>query len=83
LPNASPEPVDLSGRRLADRPEQSAPVPAGTLPRARRSRWPLPPDVQLGNGGGAITVLDADALKVDGVSYTGEQAHREGWTIVF
>jgi len=30
-----------------------------------------------------ITVLDKNALKVDGVSYTQEQAKKEGWTIVF
>jgi hypothetical protein len=42
----------------------------------------LPPTVQLGNKGGLITLLDNKGLKVDGVSYTEEQA-KEGWTIVF
>jgi hypothetical protein len=39
--------------------------------------------VQLGNKGGAITLLDANAVKVDGVSYTAAQAQRDGWTVVF
>jgi hypothetical protein len=39
--------------------------------------------VVLGNSGGAITLLDPNGLKVHGVSYTGEQAGTEGWTITF
>ena len=39
--------------------------------------------VQLGNDGGAITLLDADELKVDGVAHTRDQARAEGWTLVF
>jgi hypothetical protein len=41
------------------------------------------PPAQLGNSGGIITLLDPAGLKVDGVSYTKEQARREGWLIVF
>ena len=43
----------------------------------------LPPAVQLGNDGGVITLLDPKGLKIDGVSYTKQQASREGWTVVF
>jgi hypothetical protein len=39
--------------------------------------------VQLGNSGGVITLVNAQGLKVHGVSYTREQAYREGWTLVF
>jgi hypothetical protein len=39
--------------------------------------------VQLGNKGGIITLLDDQGLKVDGVSYTEQQAQLEGWTLVF
>jgi hypothetical protein len=39
--------------------------------------------VVLGNDGGTITLLDQRGLKVHGVSYTAEQAHDEGVTIVF
>ena len=44
---------------------------------------PLPPTVQLGNKGGIITLLDRKGLKVDGVSYTEQQAQKQGWTVVF
>jgi hypothetical protein len=40
------------------------------------------PPVQLGNRGGMITLLDEQGLKVEGVSYTEQQAQREGWTLV-
>ena len=43
----------------------------------------LSADVQLSNKGGIITLLNAQGLKVDGVSYTKTQAGREGWTVVF
>jgi hypothetical protein len=37
----------------------------------------------LGNNGGIVTLLDPQGLKVHGVSYTRDQAAREGWTITF
>ena len=37
---------------------------------------------KLGNSGGIITLLNAQGLKVDGVSYTSAQAKREGWLVV-
>jgi hypothetical protein len=37
----------------------------------------------LSNEGGLITLVNADGLKVDGVSYTKQQASRPGWTIKF
>jgi hypothetical protein len=44
---------------------------------------PLARNVQLGNKGGSITLLDGQGLKVAGVAYTAEQGQREGWTITF
>src|SRR4051812_29290722 len=83
LLNASPDPIDLTGWRIADRLKQSCPTPSGPLDPGETIAVVLPPTVQLGNNGGAITMLDAKAAKVDGVSYTREQAQREGWTVVF
>jgi hypothetical protein len=40
-------------------------------------------DIELSNKGGIITLLDKKGLKVDGVSFTKEDASKEGWTIVF
>ena len=83
LLNASPESVELTGWRLADRLKHTCPLPAGPLMAGATLEAPAQDGVQFGNAGGAITVLDAQGLKVAGVSYTAAQAQREGWTIVF
>jgi uncharacterized protein YukJ len=83
LLNASPAAVDLSGWTIADRAQRTCPVPAGPLAAGATARVVLAGGVQLGNSGGTITLLDAAGLKVSGVAYTGDQAHREGWTITF
>ena len=83
LLNSSPQAVDLTGWRLADRMKNSCPLPAEPLAAGASLQVPARDGVQLGNSGGVITVLDPQGLKVAGVSYTGEQARREGWTVVF
>ncbi|MGW7384944.1 DUF2278 family protein [Streptomyces sp. NPDC054794] len=83
LLNASPDPVDLTGWQLVDRVGKRAAVPAGALAPGVCLPVALSNGVQLGNHGGEITLLDAGGLKVHGVSYTAEQATREGWTVVF
>ncbi|HEY9710099.1 MAG TPA: hypothetical protein V6D48_17970, partial [Oculatellaceae cyanobacterium] len=40
-------------------------------------------DIQLGNNGGIITLLDSKGIKIDGVSYTKDVVKKQGWTIVF
>ncbi|MFK0153246.1 DUF2278 family protein [Streptomyces sp. NPDC090499] len=83
LLNASPAPVDLTGWRLLDRVGQASPVPAGPLAAGAALAVPLSGGARLGNHGGEITLLDAAGLKAHGVSYTAEQAAREGWWVVF
>ncbi len=83
LINASPELVDLTGWRIADREKRSSPVPAGKLNAGATLVVPTGDAAALGNNGGTITLLDPQGLKVHGVSYTGDQAHDEGWTVVF
>jgi uncharacterized protein YukJ len=83
LLNASPDPIVLTGWRIADRLGHSCPAPPATLEPGDTLSVALPPEVQLGNQGGAITLLDAAGLKVDGVAYTHDQAQREGWSTVF
>lgn len=82
LLNASPEPVDLTGWQIADRFKHKHSL-AGQLAPGATTVIALPPTVQLGNQGGIITLLDKQGLKIDGVSYTQEQARKEGWTIIF
>ena len=83
LLNTSPDPVDLTGWRIGDRLKRTSPVAAGPLAAGATLNVPLGGGAQLGNHGGAITLLDAAGLKVDGVGYTAEQASREGWTLTF
>jgi len=81
--NASSESVDLSGWRLADRMKRSCALPDVDLAPGATLVAPLAPEVQLGNKGGAITLLDPAGLKVDGVAYAEGDLPAEGWTIVF
>jgi hypothetical protein len=83
LLNASPAAIDLAGWRLADRMKRSCPVPAVELGAGATMTVSLASDVQLGNKGGAVTLLDAEGLKVDGVAYTDAAVPDEGWTVTF
>ncbi len=82
LLNATPEPVDLAGWGLIDRAEHKRAL-EGTIAAGATLAVPIRPPLALGNKGGAITLVDAGGLKVDGVAYTAEDAAVEGWTIVF
>jgi uncharacterized protein YukJ len=83
LLNASPHAVDVTGWRIADRMKQTCTLPAGPLAAGQTLSVALQNGVQLGNKGGAITLLDRAGLKIAGVSYTAEQARQEGWTVTF
>ena len=82
LLNASPNVINLQDWQLADKLKNKAKL-SGTLKPGGTLVIALPTNVQLGNNGGIITLLDNKGLKVDGVFYTGGQAQKEGWTIVF
>jgi uncharacterized protein YukJ len=82
LLNASPTAIDLSGWQIADRLKNKMTL-SGTIHSGAAITVKLSQDVQLGNKGGMITLLSRKGLKVDGVSYTAQQAQQEGWTIVF
>jgi uncharacterized protein YukJ len=83
LLNASPNAVDLTGWQVADRLKHTCSVPPGPLAAGATLEVVVSEEVQLGNQGGTITLLDAAGLKVSGVAYTAAQAAGEGWTIVF
>jgi len=82
LVNASPDDVDLTGWKLADRNKNQFPL-NGPLASGDAVRIKLGPPMQLSNKGGAITLFDSSGKVVDGVSYTKEQASKPGWSIVF
>lgn len=82
LLNSSPREIDLQRWALLDGQKNRQKLSGKLKPgEARAVRVEQP--VALSNKGGAITVLDENGLKVDGVSYTKAQASNPGWTIVF
>jgi uncharacterized protein YukJ len=82
LLNVSPGPVELAGWQIADRLKNKQSL-IGTIAAGETVTVPAQSPVQLGNKGGIITLLNDRGLKVDGFSYTEQQAQREGWTLVF
>jgi uncharacterized protein YukJ len=82
LLNTSPQAVDLAGWTLLDKNKNRQPL-SGQLASGESLRVRVQAPVQLSNQGGIITVLNSDGLRVDGVSYTRDQARHPGWTIVF
>lgn len=82
LLNTSPQSINLTGWAIANTQKVKTPLP-GTLAPGATLTVALPPNLELGNSGGIITLLDSQGLKVHGVSYTKSQAQREGWTLVF
>ena len=84
LINASAEKVDLSGWALADSLKRKHPLKGISLAPGAVVTIPLSgKDIQLGNNGGFITLLNQDGIKIDGVSYTKDDAQKSGWTVVF
>lgn len=82
LLNTTSEPINLRGWKIADRLKNKQEL-AGVLDPGATLMITLSPEVQLSNKGGIITLLNNQGLKVDGISYTKEQAKKEGETIVF
>lgn len=83
LINASPAPIELSGWHLTDQAKRTLALPPGLLGAGAVTTVTVTPQLQLGNNGGQITLLDPAGLKIHGVAYTPDQAAREGWTITF
>ncbi|WP_163999968.1 DUF2278 family protein [Pyxidicoccus caerfyrddinensis] len=81
LLNTSPDPVSLDGWALVDKNKHKQPL-SGDLPPGATRLLPVSKPLELSNNGGLISLLDAQGLKIDGVSYVKAQA-RPGWTVVF
>ena len=82
LLNMTSKAIDLDGWKIADRDKNKMAL-SGPLGAGETVRIALIPPVVLPNKGGIITLLDDDGLRVDGVTYTKEQASKPGWTIKF
>jgi uncharacterized protein YukJ len=83
LLNTAAAAVALDGWALVDRNGNRMPLPGGRLETGGTLRVTVAAPVQLGNGGGTITLLDDRGLKVDGVAYTRDQVSEDGVTVVF
>ena len=83
LLNTTPGAIDLTGWSLADKNKKKM-VLKGSIKAGESLKVALSgQDIELSNKGGIITLLDKKGLKVDGVSFTKEDASKEGWTVVF
>ncbi|HEX2735811.1 MAG TPA: DUF2278 family protein [Polyangiaceae bacterium] len=82
LLNASPATINLQGWSLLDKAESKMAL-SGELKAGEARTFVVKAPMVLSNKGGLITLLNAQGLKVDGVSYTKTQAGSPGWTIVF
>ncbi|HEY0140984.1 MAG TPA: DUF2278 family protein [Thermoanaerobaculia bacterium] len=82
LVNASPTDVSLAGWSLADKDKKRFSL-KGTIAAGASLQVKIAKPMELSNNGGIISLLNDDGLKVDGVSYTKQQAANPGWTIVF
>ncbi len=82
LVNTTHQPVDLTGWKLLDKLKAATPL-GGVLASGEAVRVAVKAPMTLSNKGGIISVINANGLKVDGVSYTKEQASQPGRTLVF
>lgn len=82
LVNTSDRSLSLDGWQLADKQKAKMSL-SGIIGPGEVLKVNIVAPMVLSNKGGIITVLNRDGLKVNGVSYTHEQANQPGWTIVF
>jgi uncharacterized protein YukJ len=82
LLNTAPHTVSLAGWGLLDTQKKRLNLD-GDLAAGTVRTVTVGDPFALSNQGGVITIVDENGLKVDGVSYTRDQAKHPGWTIVF
>ncbi|MBD2609105.1 DUF2278 family protein [Scytonema hofmannii FACHB-248] len=84
LINSSPQQIDFNGWSLTNKLKQKQSLDGLQIePSASATVLLDKQKIQLSNDGGIITILNQEGIKVDGVSYTKEDAKDQGWTIVF
>lgn len=84
LLNTTPTPIDLNGWSLLDKNKNRSSLNGNKIEPGDSIRIQLDgKGVQLGNKGGAISLLDQNGNKIHGVSYSKKQAKRTAWSIVF
>ncbi len=83
LLNTTPRPIDLSGWKIVDKNQRSQILEGEIAANDIRKITLSERGAQLSNRGGIISLLDAEGLKIHGVSYTRQQAGRAGYTLTF
>jgi hypothetical protein len=81
LTNRTNQKLDLSKWKVLNTTEQAQEVPSGLHIAADGTVTVEMPDAPLSNPGGTITLLNAQGIKVHGVSYTEARAQRN--TVTF
>lgn len=82
LLNFTAREIDLAGWTLLDRDKQAMPL-SGNIAPGDTVRITIAAPVVLSNKGGLITLINPEGLRVDGVSYTKEQASHPGYSLKF
>jgi uncharacterized protein YukJ len=82
LLNTADVSIDLNGWVIKDK-QKNGMMLSGKLPAGATMTIEMKAPVALSNKGGLITLLDANGVKVHGVTYTREQASQPGRTIPF
>jgi hypothetical protein len=82
LLNTADVPVSLEGWQIKDKQKQSMKL-SGAMEAGAVRVVDIQLPVTLSNKGGIITLVNADGVKVHGVSYTKAQAAQPGRTIPF
>ncbi|KAK9249978.1 DUF2278 family protein [Lipomyces tetrasporus] len=83
LINRTDKTVPLTGWRILNTRDMSQSLPENTELEVKQVKAVEVPAAPLSNKGGKISLLDGKGWKVDGVSYTSEQARKEGEVIYF
>lgn len=81
LTNRTSQELDLSKWKIRNKTGEAQEVPSGLYIAANGTVTVEMPHASLSNQGGTITILNAQGLKVHGVSYTEAQA--QGGTVTF
>jgi len=84
LINPTPTGIDLNGWAIVDRNKKRSELHNTLLESGKTIRIVLDgKGAQLSNKGGVISLLDENGIKIDGVSYSQEEARKQGWSLVF
>jgi uncharacterized protein YukJ len=83
LLNRTTEELSLNGWSIPNRADAPQQIGATNVLAPGEVRTIAVPDAPLSNGGGLISLLDEDGNKVDGVSYSRDQARHEGEIVIF